>query len=594
MAGTWSAGSDVGYATYQPNAGGSQASAFAAGGGGTVNATCREWNGSAWSAGGNLLSVRTRCASGDAGNASDAVVTGGYTGSAGLKNAMTYNGTSWSWVGDMSVIRWSHSTSGDSADAITLGGGNAGGKLDSVESFNGSTWANAATYTFAVLSPASGGDSSDAISTCGLNSTTYQSTCEVYNGSSWTNKNSLSMARYEHGCGGCSSYAVAFGGRGPSIMNSTEEYDGTSWATGGNLNTARRLVSGGASATGSSGSGISIAGYTTRIVQTVETYAWTTSLEEITRILSENRQSSSGRITRFKPKLLWSPPTVLTTPTYDGSGQTVHPSVVYIDGGFAGYKYWMGITPYPGGNDDYENPSLLASNDGITWEVPSGITNPLAPMPSHHNCDCCLVWDNDASVLYLYYVEYLSSGVINIYRFPITEDPLTVGTKVLCTPDTAVGWSPCVYRNGPGDWVMWFLDKDVKLQKWVSTDGLVWSGQTFPEFYNISDGLRTKNTLIPWHISVNKFGDKYIFLSCAYPASGNNGQTDLYWAYADSMDAPIMFDTVAILNEFTGWGNAQVYLSCLTKTEDDSYRMYISARTTSWVWRTGYADITLH
>lgn len=243
MAGTWSAGSNVGYATYQPFAGGNQSNAFAAGGGATANATCKEWNGSAWSAGGNLLSVRARCASGDAGNASDAVVTGGYTGSVGLKSAMTYNGTSWSWVGDMAVIRWSHSTSGDSADAITLGGNNTDGKLDSVESFNGSTWANAATYTFAVLSPASGGDSSDAISTCGSNSTTYQSTCEVYNGSSWTNKNSLSMARYEHGCGGCSSYAVAFGGRDSAITNSTEEYDGTSWAAGGNLNTAQVIPS---------------------------------------------------------------------------------------------------------------------------------------------------------------------------------------------------------------------------------------------------------------------------------------------------------------------------------------------------------------
>ncbi|HON36876.1 MAG TPA: hypothetical protein PLY52_11295 [Methanothrix sp.] len=523
------------------------------------------------------------------------MVTGGYTGSAGIKNAMTYNGTSWSWVGDMSVIRWSHSTSGDSADAITLGGENTGGKLDSVESFNGSTWANAATYTFAVSSLASGGDSSDAISTCGFNGTTYQSTCELYNGSSWTNKNSLSVARYEHGCGGCSSYAVAFGGRGPSIMNSTEEYDGTSWATGGNLNTARRLVSGGASATGSSGSGISISGYTTTTVQTVETYAWTIpSTEELIRILSENRQSSSGRLARFKPRLLWSPPTVLTTPTYDGSGQTVHPSVVYIEGGFAGYKYWMGITPYPNGNDDYENPSLLASNDGITWEVPSGITNPLATKPSLHNCDPCLVWNPDTGKLYYYYVELTTGPTWQIYRWEISDvDGVpTLGTKTALTISSPQLYSPAVYYNGPNDWVMWYYGDEGVLERRTSSDGLTWGPATNMSVFDIDTTI--KISWIPWHVSVTKIPDgKYLFWIAAYPTGGNNGQTDLFWAIADNLTAPLKFKQTAFLAEFPGWGSGQVYHSSMICMENGTYRLYISAKSSSNVWRIGYADISL-
>lgn len=39
--------------------------------------------------------------------------------------------------------------------------------------------------------------------------------------------------------------------------------------------------------------------------------------------------------------------------TYDGSDQAVHPDIIY----FAG-KYWLVVTPYPYGMEEYENPSL--------------------------------------------------------------------------------------------------------------------------------------------------------------------------------------------------------------------------------------------
>ena len=49
-------------------------------------------------------------------------------------------------------------------------------------------------------------------------------------------------------------------------------------------------------------------------------------------------------------------PAPLVTPTYDGSGQVVHPDVVHVPGGWNGYEYWMGMTPYPNGNNDLREP----------------------------------------------------------------------------------------------------------------------------------------------------------------------------------------------------------------------------------------------
>ena len=39
--------------------------------------------------------------------------------------------------------------------------------------------------------------------------------------------------------------------------------------------------------------------------------------------------------------MLASEPTKLTIPTYDGSGQCVHPSVVYCSTPVGGYRWWM-------------------------------------------------------------------------------------------------------------------------------------------------------------------------------------------------------------------------------------------------------------
>jgi len=64
-----------------------------------------------------------------------------------------------------------------------------------------------------------------------------------------------------------------------------------------------------------------------------------------------------------------------TIPQYGASG-AVHPDVIYFPEGKDGYKYWMVYTPYP--PESKENPSIVRSNDGITWTA-VGISNPVIP-----------------------------------------------------------------------------------------------------------------------------------------------------------------------------------------------------------------------
>jgi hypothetical protein len=95
----------------------------------------------------------------------------------------------------------------------------------------------------------------------------------------------------------------------------------------------------------------------------------------------------------------------LTIPTYESSGQAVHPSVVYVPQGWGvdNKKYWMVMTPLPNNNSAYENPSIICSDDGETWTVPTGLTNPIQlPTGSDFLADGHLFLDDDGT-MYCYY-----------------------------------------------------------------------------------------------------------------------------------------------------------------------------------------------
>ena len=95
----------------------------------------------------------------------------------------------------------------------------------------------------------------------------------------------------------------------------------------------------------------------------------------------------------------------LETPTYEHSGQTVHPSVIdfkteYGIDTWGQFRYWMALTPYPNFNSSFENPSLLVSTDGLNWNNPPSFKNPIASKPlgnvgGNYNSDPELVFDPD-------------------------------------------------------------------------------------------------------------------------------------------------------------------------------------------------------
>lgn len=185
----------------------------------------------------------------------------------------------------------------------------------------------------------------------------------------------------------------------------------------------------------------------------------------------------------------WSVKHAAITPTYDGSGSAVHPSVVdtVAEGftrGFRGWRYWMAMTPYDSSKVHLENPSILVSNNGYQWHVPVGVTNPLddpatsADKGGSYNSDTELVWDKDRQRFVVYWrraFEWLhaaesADGVTWTPSFRVAGKAET-GTSTDLV-------SPAIVRDGPDRWRMWTGEEgqDARwsfgVNTWTASDAL--------------------------------------------------------------------------------------------------------------------------
>ena len=90
----------------------------------------------------------------------------------------------------------------------------------------------------------------------------------------------------------------------------------------------------------------------------------------------------------------------LDIPTYDGSGQAVHPSLLMRS---ETPRFILSFTPYTDTDDRVENPSVVISDDGLNFREEKKGLNPLVPAPEKdHNDDPDLFYSNGKySILYL-------------------------------------------------------------------------------------------------------------------------------------------------------------------------------------------------
>lgn len=285
-----------------------------------------------------------------------------------------------------------------------------------------------------------------------------------------------------------------------------------------------------------------------------------------------------------------------TIPTYDGTNQPTHPSVVKFDQPWNGYTYWMAMTPYPYNDGSYENPSIVVSNDGENWIVPSGLTNPLVGTPNPgHNCDADLVYEPEFNELRIYYVEaddIISSRV----KMVSSQDGVHWSAPQTVIQDLVKKYgilSPSIEILPDGTYMMWYVDagnagwtsQNNHVRYRTSEDGINWSAATTCDDF-VQPGYQV------WHIDVryDAASGKYYAVYPAYPNGTDCDHCSLFFAVNETgtqwetFNKPILKASAA-----GGWDDFCVYRSSML-FEDEMIKVWYGAKKQEdSSWHTGLA-----
>ena len=280
--------------------------------------------------------------------------------------------------------------------------------------------------------------------------------------------------------------------------------------------------------------------------------------------------------------------TPLSIPTYEGSGQAVHPSVLYFESGFA-YHYIMAFTPYPNSNNDYENPSVIFSDDGINW-TDDGVDNPLDIPPdttNYHLCDPDIVWDgNEFKLYYLLADRRTSPYTYTLRMFRSTDGVNWIGPYDIFVERGIV--SPAViYDEEEGKYKMWYVNHSATHRTiWYreSVDGWNWSSEIQVNF--------TAQGLEPWHPEVVKLSSGlYLMLIAMYPSNSTSIHNQLYVAMSwDGLNWKV-YDSAPVLAKGPSgsWDDGEIYRSSFIVQGSVLYVWY-SAMNSNHRWGIGFTS----
>lgn len=270
----------------------------------------------------------------------------------------------------------------------------------------------------------------------------------------------------------------------------------------------------------------------------------------------------------------------VVTPTYDGSGEATHPSIVFTNDGFCGYKWWLGITPYPGSQDEFEDPQILVSNDGITFDYFPGCPNPLDKLTAAdiasgaHNCDIDLCLVDDTMYCFWLYAPGDGAGHPDHNSSILYERHTTDGvnwseknailTNSEFETDHHFFASPAfVYEPDSEKWKMWFVS-DVKVdgndRVWYTECASDFTGWTEPVTVSFGNNVLVKI----WHLDVIKTASRYELVGCGYQLI--DGYTDgwnhqrLFFTYSpDGLYWGNLREFMHRRDSQTAWDNKSLY-----------------------------------
>lgn len=277
----------------------------------------------------------------------------------------------------------------------------------------------------------------------------------------------------------------------------------------------------------------------------------------------------------------------LDIPTYDGSGQCVHPDVISVAGAFFGSALLMVVEPYPEARSEFENPSLLCSDDGKTWSVPPGVANPLvSPPPSGKG------WYSDADALHhdgklcVYYRFNSGRGETTLFCKETADGRAWSERRLFTVGESRRFASPALVRAEDGV-RMFFVDAvDRSIRVMMARDALGWGEpRTLLRFPAV------------WHADAcTSDGETFVLLNDGRCLFLLKSQDLLAWEALDERewrpwpcDGQEVLPLPLLAPSAEGWDNALIYRSTFLIT-GDSLQLWYGGKSHDNEWRVGYTD----
>ena len=207
----------------------------------------------AWSSGGNTNTPRF--GAGQGGTPTAAVIYGGRI-PAVTGNTETYNGTSWTEVNNLNTARTQICGFGTSGTAVVAASGNANPPvMANCETYDGTSWTEVNDLNYGGISRGGAGTSTAGLACSGLDVDAAGSVpwagssltnVEEWDGTSWADGTAMTSARKTMGQAGTQTAAIMVGGNTipGAVLDIVEEWNGTAWTETTDLAVTRGNMSG--------------------------------------------------------------------------------------------------------------------------------------------------------------------------------------------------------------------------------------------------------------------------------------------------------------------------------------------------------------
>ena len=290
-----------------------------------------------------------------------------------------------------------------------------------------------------------------------------------------------------------------------------------------------------------------------------------------------------------------------TTPTSDGSGQCVHPSILYFPEGWNGYKYWMAMTPFPGNDDNLETPEILACDDGVNWVVPAGLTNPIVARDvAAPNTDSFLFYNEATDELWCYYRKTDVATYDRIYLKKSVDGiewgGTGLGTLVLDMA-LAAALSPAVIKVG-ATYHMWYVDRTTApnaIKYRTSVDGETWGVEGTINLYGDMPWFSVANDWMPWHLEVrwiNEYNEYWMPLTLTNAEVGWGTDNQLMFLRSTDGINWYLHPNIILSPSAAGWDSSRSYKATFI-LDGSTLKIWYSGCEGTPVWGVGYTEATL-